>query len=285
MNKVVSYALFAHASGGSWKTDGTPGKLDGYIRYLPIVLRAHHALWPNWRMVLHHDRAVANHRYFPALQRMQDHGLIRLVDCGTSKHVGWGPMWRFMPAFETTADVVLCHDIDSFPSLTLRRCADEFVASPHTAAVVHGCESHTAAMAGLFFLRSARFRELVGVDDFDVFMRQRAYTWDWYGADEHYLRDIVWPKLEAESMLFRLGANQPSVINSPNVRRELTIGMPTDVDSSVLAVGNSFAPYPGAAGMDRERAMDFFEALDLPALVLIRRAENGVATGREISRL
>lgn len=289
MVKIVSYALFAHEDGGRWKSDGTPGRIDGYIRYLPAIIRAHHVLWPDWELRLHHDRAVVLHRYYPALDLMKQHGLLTLRHVGEAGDVGYAPMWRFRPAFELArAAIVLCHDIDSFPSWTMRRCAEEFVASERAVCVVHGCESHNTAMAGLFLLRNQRFRELVGADTFDVFMGQRAGRWDWYGADEHYLRDVIWPRLIDEAMLIRF-SSEPSLINAHDVRRALTVNVPTKLPQPEMA--NAFAPYPGAAGFDIERAMDWFDGLRdadpslFPALGVIDRCEQGVATGREIGRL
>lgn len=294
MIKIVSYALFVHEAGGSWKTDGTPGRLDGYIRYLPSIIRAHHVLWPGWTMVLHHDRAVAAHRYYPALLRMRDLGLLILRHCGMAGigDVGYAPMWRFRPAFESgnRLTVVLSHDIDSFPSWTMRRCAEEFAQSDAAAGVVHGCESHNTAMAGLFMMRTPRFRELVGVDTFEWFMSLRAQSFNWYGADEHYLRDVIWPKVEREAMLIRF-TSQPSLINAPDVRHQLTLPEPNDIPSQ-LHTGSmlSFGLYPGAAGFDIQAAMDWFDSLAdvmpalIPALKHIDACEQGVATGREISR-
>lgn len=286
MIKVVSYALFEHPSGGSWKSDGTPGKLDGYIRYLPAIIRAHHVLWPGWSMFLHHDRAVAAHRYYPALERMQEQRLITLRPCGDAIDVGSASLWRFKPAMFKGDWIVLSHDIDSFPTWTMRRCAEEFVASKASACVVHGCESHNTAMAGLFMLRSDRFRELVA-DNFPSLMQLGVgRSFDWYGADEHYLRDTIWPRLEREAMLIRLGGDTPSLIKAPDVRTML-LAWPDDVPTKVATHSYMFAPYPGAAGFDTQRAMDWFDTLadEYPALQAIDDCEQTIATGREISRL
>lgn len=291
MIQVVSYALFVHTDGGSWKNDGTPGRLDGYIRYLPSVIRAHHVLWPGWQLHLHHDQAVYQHRYYGALLRMADRGLLHLHHCGDARHLGRAALWRFRAAFTDDDRIVLSHDIDSFPSSTTRWCAEEFVRSSRTAAVIHGCESHNTAMAGLFLLRSARFRELVGATSFEHFLALRPQAFDSYGTDEEYLRFAIWPSLEAESMLLRIGTHKPSLINAPDVRHDLITPLPRDTHAAVVLAGNGFSPYPGAAGFDTRGTMDWFDELRhtmpaaYPQLAEIDDCEQGVATGREISRL
>lgn len=293
MIKTVSYSLFAHPDGGAWKSDGTPGRLDGYIRYLPSVIRAHHVWWGNpggWGLVLHHDGAVTNHPYFGALVRMQQEGLIELVDCIHAYQVGYGPMWRFMPAFRGDDRIVLCHDLDSFPMPMLRRIGEEFFSYPPlntAAAVVHGCESHNTAMAGLFLLKSWLFRAWTGVTNFVDFMSLDGGNsmFGAYGTDELYLRDVVWPKLEHRSTLYRVGNRNPSLINSADVRYDIQFPIPAGMKEFMYHMGNGFAPYPGAAGFDLHRALGVFTELedDYEVLRKITACEQGHRTAREVS--
>jgi hypothetical protein len=287
VKRCVSYSLFSHPDGGSWKSDGTPGKIDGYIRYLPAIIRAHHALWPGWDLVLHHDDAVRRHKYFGVLERMQTSGLIELVDCKHCFEVGYGPMWRFMPAFRGDDRIVLCHDIDSFPMVLTRLIAEEFALEceedrPHAAAVIHGCESHNTAMAGLFLLRSSLFRFHTGASTFVDFMNLGARSsFGTYGTDELYLRDVVWPKVLDRSVLYRTGTDRPSLINSHDVRKGPTRTWSNDADTERL--GNSFCPYPGAAGFDVKLVIDMLDRRGTEASRAIRACEDGIMWGTELA--
>lgn len=277
MRSVVSYTLFSHRQGASWKGEGTPARTDGYIHYLPAIVRVHHALWPGWELWLHHDQVTESHPYFPALQRMQQRGLIKLVPCGIARDIGVASMWRFKPVFAIDG-IVFCHDIDSLPLLKVRRCAEEFAQSTRTAMVIHGCESHNTAMAGLFGVRTERFRDLTRCGSFDKFMNINIgpHTWDWYGADESYLRDAVWPKVADEGLIFRFRSDDsPAFIRAPDVRTEVSFPAPLDINLPTRAIGDSFAPYPGAAGFDVAAVIKAYDALGLPTLAAIAECEGG----------
>lgn len=273
MIRVLSCSLFQSPVQVHWRNDRTEDRMSAYVRYMPVLVRAFHAIWPGWQLRIHHDDAVRRHPYFGALERMHGQGVLRLVDCGKPEALCLAMLWRLRPIWDPEVEIVISHDVDSLPLLRLRRMADEFIESDKAVMLVHACESHDGVMGGGITVRAARFRELTGCESWTEFLSMAGYVdWNGYSSDEHYQRTTLWPMVRREAMIFR-NEPKPTTIPCDDVRAEPSAPPPAELLARVKEYGNAFAPYIGSAGYEIDRALDFYDSLELPVLKTIREAE------------
>lgn len=280
---ILSYSLFRAPHPIYWRTDATEDRVSAYARYLPVLVRAHQAIWPGYELRIHHDEAVQSHPYFEALVRLQERGLLRLVPCGQATALTLAMLWRMKPIFEEGADLVLTCDLDALPILRLRRVVESFAASGRSAMIVHGCESHNGVMGGGFGVRAGRFRDLTGCGSFAGFVG-RGGPWDAYAADEEFLRCTIWPMVEREGVIFRQGG-APLNLRCGDVRPHPN---PVPVEGLLPEVeerGDWYAPYIGSAGYEIGRAFEFYQGLPLPVMQEIRQCEGESLDLRAVMRL
>lgn len=153
MKRILSYALFQSPQPNRWRSDSTEDRVSAYARFLPVLVRAHQALWPGHELRIHHDDALRAHPYFEVLPRLEARGLLRLVSCGPAPALTLAMLWRMRPLFDEADAQVLTCDMDALPILRLRRMFDEWTASGKAAMLVHGCESHNGVLGGGFGAR------------------------------------------------------------------------------------------------------------------------------------
>lgn len=284
MKRILSYSIFKSPKPVYWRSDTKDG-MAAYARFLPVLVRIHQAIWPGYEMRIHHDPALEAFPYFPALVKMQERGIVRLIPCGPAKTLNTSTLWRFCPMFEADADVVVTCDADSLPILRLRRMVEEFAASGKAAMVAHGCETHNGVMAGLMAVRAPRFRELLGVGAWEHFIDMGRYGWHAYGDDEDFLRKVVWPRLADEGLLYHNPAWPAPIIPAAEMRCAPEVPPPADLLPEVVAHGDDFAPYIGSAGYDISGAFHFYQGLPLPVMDEIRQCEGESLALGEIMRL
>jgi hypothetical protein len=273
---IVSYTLFDHPEGGTWRHDITIGKsLDSYARYLPTLIRAHHAVWPGWQMRLHYSPELEEHPYYLALWSMHRRKLIELCACEPAPSVCGAMMWRMYPVFDYCDRVVVCADLDSFPSLKQRLCVEGFIASGRTVMLTHDCETHDGVLGGGIAVRSRRFRELVGTPTYEQFLGLEGGTavdLNTYSSDEEYLKRVVWPRVQHDAMIY--SSSGKTQLECSDIRRNVQgIDYPEDIHPQVAIHGNDFGPYIGASGYDLVRARTFLDSLGLPAIKAIAECE------------
>lgn len=269
--RILSYSLFRSPSPIYWRNDRTEDRLSAYARFLPVLVRAHHAIWPGHELRIYHDDAVREHMYFPALSRMHDRGLLRLMPCGPAQALTLSMLWRMRGLFDEDDHFVLTCDMDSLPLLRLRRSVEEFAASGKAVMLVHGCESHNGVLGGGIGAHGGRFRSLVGAGSWDAFVRLGEGNWSAYAADEQFLRQVIWPRVDRDAIVFSTTPNLN--IHVSNRRCAPSLLTKLDLLPAVLERGDDFAPYIGSAGYAITAAFLFYNDLPLPAMQSIRECE------------
>ncbi len=269
--RILAYSLFCAPNPIYWRSDATADRISAYARFLPAMIRAHHAIWPGYELRIYHDDIARLHPYFAALTRMHDRGLLRLVPCGGAPALTLAMLWRMRPIFDGD-DIVMTCDLDSLPLLRLRRFVEEFAASGKAVMLVHGCESHNIVGGGMLGIRPARFRELVGASTWEEFIALAGdHGWSGYAADEEFLRHTIWERVTDEAIVF--SNNEERIIRCVDQRRAPAQEAPSDLLPEVRERGDHFAPYIGSAGYDLDAALDFYDALPLPAIQDISACE------------
>jgi hypothetical protein len=269
--RILSYSLFQSPSPVYWRSDNTQDRMSAYMRFLPVLVRAHHAIWPGYELRIYHDDAVRSHPYFSALSRMHDRGLLRLMPCGGVSALTLAMLWRMRPLFDEHDHLSMTCDIDSFPLIRLRRMVEEFALSDKAVMLVHGCESHNGVLGGGFGARGIRFRDLVGTGSWEGFIKLGKDQWKAYAADEEFLRITIWPRVVNDAIVF--SSNQNMNISVSDKRQSPSVDFPGDILPVVRDHGDDFAPYIGSAGYDVMGAFNFYQGLPLSIMQLIRECE------------
>lgn len=178
MKRIVSYSWFRNPN-SIYEKDSWSRTKKGlqFVQFIPLLVRAHHAVWGGYRLRFHHDDRVRELPYFRALEEIARAGLCELVYFGPSESLcGRGGMLeRLRPAWEPDAEIVVCRDVDSIPMPRDRAAVEEFAESGKAIHVIHSAPAHSGIMGGTLAVRAKEFRALVRCDSWETFM-------DLYGA-------------------------------------------------------------------------------------------------------
>jgi hypothetical protein len=182
-------------------------------------------------------------------------------------------LWRLWPAFDPEVEIVLTHDVDSLPLLRLRRMADEFADSGKAAMVVHACDSHDGVLGGGLGVRASKFRKLINCEHWsEMIALGNRNDWNRYSSDEDFQRCTVWPLIWQDAIMFR-NEPKPTTIACSDLRPHPSAPPPAWLLTEVRARGDNFAPYIGSAGYEVDKAFDFYDGLDIPAIRQIAKLE------------
>jgi hypothetical protein len=217
-------------------------------------------LFPNWQIVIHHDRSLLEHPYGRVLVAAEREGLVclRFIEDRPSE-LCRAMFWRMRPIWlEEHAEVVACRDMDSLPLPRDRTALESFAASGASVHCLLDNSAHAGLMGGMAAYRVRSLRD--AFPNWDEFSSIDAVdNWRDHGSDQIFLARIVWPKVAHRALEHRLHESTVALGEVP--------GIPQDA----LAAADKLAPYVGAAGFNVEAATAFYDAL--PATERLRRIE------------
>lgn len=204
MRKVFSLAWFRSDQSGYESDRCGASKGIFFMGHLPAVIRAQQYVFPDWRLVIHHDDRVMDLPYFKPILKMHEKGLLKLVYMGKAETLTGSMLWRLAPLFDPEVQVVACRDIDSLPMERDRKMLETFVADPRaTIHVLHDSESHSGPlMGGMLAVKGEPFRQAVGGVEA---MRSELSAWTdrlrVLGGDQHFMNNVLYPKMAQGLMI------------------------------------------------------------------------------------
>jgi len=261
MTRVVSYSLFRNP--GSPYESADVGAWQGrfYARYLPALVRAHHAIYDGWQMRIHHDEHIYSSYYGDVLMRLAEAGLVTLVPCGRARRLGEAALWRWKPIWDEDVEVVLSRDVDAIVTPREKELVLAWLdRGTITCQVLHGHPVHQEIMTGMFGCWAARFRR--ENDDFssweDFIGRAEGLGVDLtrHGSDQALLNDVgIRSSIEFQR-------EEPF---SPGETNDAFVGRP---DLSLPEQANSLTRHIGACRVFYAEAVEFYDqhAADFPGL-------------------
>jgi len=270
--RVISYALFGHSK--VW------GGANFYWQCVAGIVRAHHNLFPDWELWLHHDDGDMT-----PLQGYAREGLIKLVPCGTVTARCAAMLWRMKPVWEPGVEYVLCRDVDSLPLPKDRRMVEAFVQSGMAAHSQSDNPSHTAHfMGGMCGFHVPQLLSLVSFKSWAEFMAASRVdlTALTGGADQQHLFNTLWNPLVARTIHHRLrwpntseaGGIPGTVTPLTNLHREVPNIAINDVPQHVLDHGDALTEYMGSAGFKVPETIAFYDTHGKPEVTeRVRKAE------------
>lgn len=270
MKRVVSYALFESEASIYRKLKGK--SLLQFLKFLPLIVRAHHVLWKGWELRIHHDYEAHKEPYFASLERMNDEGLLTLVPMGKADRLCEAMLWRMAPAFEQDVDAVVCRDLDVIPGAWDRWAVDEWLASGRAVHVVHFAAAHSGIMGGTLAVRPAKFLEMIACKTFHCFAynaRKNGISLETHGDDQHWLN-----RMHAQlcpDMLIHELHHEVGDLPAAEIRREINPIHGTIFEPSVSRL-KTISPGIGVCD-EPAPALAYYDSLPLPVMRQIRECE------------
>ncbi len=181
--RVYSLAYYRHPDSGYESPDSGSSQGVFFQHFLPSLLRAYYAVFPDWELRIHHDLRVMETPYWPVLEELQANGQLRLVNCGEAPSLCGAMLWRCLPFWDEQVELFACRDIDSLPMPRERIMLEEFADSDLAIHAILDSESHTGPLMGgmCAFKGPAPAENLdAWIDGFDL--RE-------HGSDQDFLND------------------------------------------------------------------------------------------------
>lgn len=276
-NRVVSYSYFRNANSCYELEKGNSA--EQFQQFLGLMVRAHHVLWKGWRLRIAHDDEVTKLPYFPSLERMAKEGLLELAPFGKSNTLCGitGMLERLRPVFEGDAEIVVSRDIDVIPAPFDRRAVEEWIASDKAVHVIHWAQAHSGYMGGTLAVRCARFRELIGCDSLEKFVKRgsdRGLTYHAHGDDQHLLNQHM-PLLAVNTLVHDLH-HKVGDMPGCEIRTKISDYTPDDILKASFKHDEADHLSPGCGiCWDPTEALKFYDAIDTPIIRSIRMLEQG----------
>ena len=261
--KVFSLSWFRHSDSGYESDRCGASKGIFFMGHLPAVIRAQQYVFPDWKLIVHHDDRVMDLPYFPAMLKMHEKGVLELVYMGKAETLTGSMLWRLAPLFYPHVSVVACRDIDSLPMERDRKMLEAFVADPKaTAHVLHDSESHSGPlMGGLSSFKGAEFRRVIGGVEA---MHSELTPWidrlRVLGGDQHFMNNVLYPKMAQGLMIH----TRRQMTNYRCYKALPALPQETELDHVIKHVGASF---------DCVKALKILSEKDYPTKALIEECE------------
>lgn len=140
--KVFSVAFFRNWASPYESERAGAGRGVFFVNYLRSLVRNHWAVWPDWQLVIHHDDKAREFPYWKCIERMADRGLLKISFMGEAKLLCQSMLWRMIPAWNLSVDVLLCRDLDSLSTPRERRAIEKWLTTDKAVSSLHDSESH-----------------------------------------------------------------------------------------------------------------------------------------------
>lgn len=195
--RVVSIAFYRDFNSAYESERAGAGRGVFFVNYLRSLVRAHYAVYPDFQLWIHHDELAREFPYFKVLERMQERGLLKLIPMGPSEALCKSMMWRLLPIWNLSVDVVLCRDLDALSTPRERRAIDKWLASDRAISALHDSESHSSAalMGGMVGFRCEWMRErFVSWNAFIALAGKYGIDLSQHDADQRLLNAAILPE-------------------------------------------------------------------------------------------
>lgn len=189
--KAIVYSLFGAERGRQENCFS----FDSYLRGLLINIRMNKLIYPGWTIVLETDQ-VTNGIWGDLFKQLPIEVEVNPDNTPLTKSM----LWRLKPVYHNTFDKwkythVLCRDLDSPPTYREKQAVEYWISNNKAMHAITDSVSHNLPLlGGMIGIRPDFFTERVS-KSWDSLMAQGDYDFSVKGADQHFLNDIVYPKV------------------------------------------------------------------------------------------
>jgi len=245
MKNVISYCLF----------ESHLNNMHFYYSYAIPALCAARCWFPDWEIRVHHDSYIEQE-----LLNISKNLDIKLVKCEDDRPLCENMLWRLKPLWDENVNFVICRDLDSVITPRERYAVQEFINLDGTCHNLAELPQHnTCLMGGLCGFSGKEFRKNFKNISWNNLIASHKLTVK--GSDQTFLRDIIWPKMNSNSVEHRTaGIIQYPVVHKLN-NPDFNIQVNCVVHKNSYDAVSKLTHYAGQAGFDRNKIYDFYSNL------------------------
>lgn len=191
MSRIVSYAFFRNDQSAYESERCGVARGRFFVTYLPAIIRTHRSVYPEFRLMVHHDDRAREFPYFKALERFHERGMLKLVYCGEAKRLCEAMLWRMRPIWdEPDSEVVVCRDIDSLSTPRERGAVLRWIDTSSPIHGIHDSASHNGAtlMGGLCAFKAGYVRKKYSRETWLSLVER--FDLSAHGSDQHFLNAV-----------------------------------------------------------------------------------------------
>lgn len=247
--KVNSYSIF--------------GK--NYCDTIPLILRAHHALYPGWQLRIYHDKELDGIPYKQVLLQLNQLNIVKTIFVDQPVLKCRSMLWRMLPIWDPEVDYIFCKDADSLVTPRERRINEDFVRSNYVASGINDNPAHSIPlMGGMIGFNAKKFIEITGIKTFNQFISMAGFSdneWQRHGSDQSFLNSKILPLIKNYTIIYRTfnGASNINGLSCVNSIPNIDI----DIDAElILKYGDRCTNYIGACGTVGPLNVDFYNILN-----------------------
>ena len=189
--KVASYSFFRDAASAYESERCGASRGIFFVNYVRAIVRAHHSVYDDWQLRIHHDDRVMEFPYWKAMERMEQAGLMCLIPMGPSASLCSSMAWRLRPIWDEAVSHVICRDIDSLPTPREAKAVERWANSGHAIHSIHDSISHTGLMGGTIAFNTNRVKATIP--------RPPEYM-PVHGDDQRWLNSYVEPLYRSDTL-------------------------------------------------------------------------------------
>jgi len=241
MRGAISYSLFGYERG---RADNC-FDFNSYLRGLMINIRMARLIYPGWDIILHTDGNT-----YEAWKHLFDKLPIKVDVHKNDVPLTLAMLWRLIPCFNIDYTHVICRDLDSPLTYRERQAVEYWINRDKTAHAITDSVSHdTPMLGGMIGFRPQYFTQKMGVKSWGELIRLKSgYDWSKKGADQHFLRDVVYPKfakhgVDSITQHYVLGMPNSFLMDCHNEIQDMELDIPVALKQS-----NDVCGHIGAAG-------------------------------------
>lgn len=195
---IIAYSLF--------------GALPRYCETSIINVDLAKEIYPEWTCRFYVDDSVPQH----IQQRLKAKGA-QVIQVNDAQKAVSGLFWRFWVMNDPTVNCFLVRDADSLVSYRERAAVDEWLASDKWFHCMHDFYSHTElVLAGMWGGFNGVFQDLA--QDIQDYVASGNYL-SKRVADQHYLRNQIWPTLSQSVMIHDSQGFDPEGLLFPTAKQ------------------------------------------------------------------
>lgn len=193
---IISYCFFTPKQLHQMRFWDKYNTHDRYWYNIPSMICINSIVYPNAKIKIYISSNIHNHRLYPLLQNINDvYDNVEIITLDYD-YVNTEPtIWRYKPLFDKEANIVLCRDIDSIPTLDEIYATYHFINNENYK--IHTIRSHTnhstkstIILAGLCGFRTdIDFIKNISFDDYYSSTSNKNWGFDQQGLINLFTKD------------------------------------------------------------------------------------------------
>lgn len=243
--RVISYSLFG---------DPSSFEFNWYLRGAYFNIRMNRILLPEFHTIIHTTPELIE-KYYSFWQGLgQLNKKLTIQEQDNNPQRCEGMLWRMIPLFEESIELVLCRDLDSVITYREALCIYEWLSRKEAFHAINDNSSHAALMGGLTAFKSNEFRQATKYKSFAEMIK--GLDLSQHGSDQNFLNKSVLPKISNNLLLHKLSGAGCTASTT------LTRVPPSGPIDKKLWTSDLVSRYIGTAGVIEFELMRFFRSMD-----------------------